>query len=160
MNRTVFNHIYRKWNPSLSSTRGGSNEFFLLPHNVRIQFWWDICVVKHLCNKWSDSLVDKRWNRIYFHYLKKGNDILHSSYKNPSIQRNLLTLKIAPSQHISEGLGRPRGLTRAATQQKTKRNRRNRSRDRWGRCRARSRPKRLPNHSWKDPSGRSTWRIS
>jgi hypothetical protein len=42
----------------------------------------------------------------------------------------LLTLKIAPSQHTSEGLGRPRGLTRPAMQQETKRNRRNRSRDR------------------------------
>jgi hypothetical protein len=40
------------------------------------------------------------------------------------------TLKIAPSQHTSEGLGRPRGLTRPAMQQETKRNRRNRSRDR------------------------------
>jgi len=41
------------------------------PHNVRIEFWWDICVDKHLCNKWSDSLIDKRWSWIYFHYLKK-----------------------------------------------------------------------------------------
>jgi hypothetical protein len=45
-------------------------------------------------------------------------------------QMYLLTLKITPSQHTSEGLGRPRGLTRPATQQETKRNRRNRSRDR------------------------------
>ena len=27
---------------------------------LELSFEWDISVVKHLCNKWSDSLVNKR----------------------------------------------------------------------------------------------------
>jgi hypothetical protein len=60
--------------------------------------------------------------------------LLHESF--PWHVRNLgifmlLTLKITPRQHTSEGFGRPRGLTRPATQQETQRNRPNRLRDRY-----------------------------
>ena len=49
--------------PSLTSARGGDNDFFWLPLDglimLELSFEWDFCVVKLLCNKWSDSLVDK-----------------------------------------------------------------------------------------------------
>jgi hypothetical protein len=37
---------------------------------LELSFEWDICMVKHLYNKWPNSIAGKRWSRIYFHCLK------------------------------------------------------------------------------------------
>jgi hypothetical protein len=141
-----------------------------------VRFVFSVSAVRSLFILQILLLPKIKWSflAMYLHGLCKGRALkqykctmidldglrYHSKARSKSSQCTLLTLKFASSQHTSEGLGCLRGLTRLATQQETKRNRPNRSRDQLGRYRTRSRPKRLPNRSRKDPSGRSTWRIS